>query len=92
MVTETSVNQTNSESSKMFVHKVLSTESAMCVCLIVSPISEPRFEPRLEHYRIRRRVHEFIEKERFNQIICHTRPYHMQWTMFQLLREMGNLL
>jgi hypothetical protein len=71
MVTVTSVNQANSESSRMFVHNVLRTERAKCACApsYESPISESRFEPRLQHCRIRCQVHGFIEKVRFNQII-----------------------
>ena len=59
-----------------------------------SSVSQLRYEPRLQHCRIRCRVHRPIERVRSNQIIwCHTRPHHhMPWIMFQLLREIGILL
>ena len=87
---------------KMLVQNIAHRKSEVCGCPIVlqshviqeSSVSQPRYEPRLRHCRIRCRIHRSIEKVRYNQIIWrHTRPYHhMQWIMFQLLLEIGILL
>ena len=63
------MNQANSESSKMFVHNVSRTERAKCACTrpYEAPVSESRFEPRLQHCRKRCRFHGFIEKDSFRE-------------------------
>jgi len=86
----------------MFVQNIVHRTSKVCGCPIVlqphviqeSFVSQLRYEPRLQHCRIRCRIHRSIEKVRSNQIIwCHTCSYHhMWWIMFQLLREIGILL
>ena len=87
---------------KMFVQNIAHRNSKVCGCpIVLQPhviqeysVSQLRYESRLQHCRIRCRVHRSIKKVRSNQIIwCHTRPYdHMRWIIFQLLREMGILL
>ena len=92
----------NAAARKMLVQNIAHRMIDVCGCPIVlqphviqeSSVSRLRYEPRLQHCRIRCRIHWSIEKVRSNQITwCHTRPYHhMRWIMFQLLREIGIIL
>ena len=87
---------------KMFVQNIAHGKSEVCSCPIMlqphviqkSSVSQLRYEPRLQHCRIRCRIHRSIEKVRSNRIIWyHTCPYHhMRWIMFQLLHEITILL
>lgn len=54
-------------------------------------VPELSFGLRLQHWRIRCRVHGFIEKVRSGQVMWYRTGlyHHMQWSMCHLLRETG---